>query len=285
MSVTANGSAHQGSPVTCHACERASHDRDRTNRELWEWSGPLHCATCHEDGHRACATCGACLPNNHRWDRFYCKTTCRVLAHVARQHAALERAVWEAEHPEEAAREQAEFEAYIAKLKSLYEAAGAPKVDKRRAELKDRAERCAECDKLFGAGDVIYRRGQPDGRHNKDAEEGYHYTECRCPGYGDRKWCEPEPCATCGRTVASDKESAEPRRFVRRWRRFSEDGEPLTRTFCCEHCRRRFHKTKREHEPRRCDVCPRTFTPTRSDSRYCSPACRQKAYRRRKAAS
>jgi hypothetical protein len=31
-----------------------------------------------------------------------------------------------------------------------------------------------------------------------------------------------------------------------------------------------------------CEHCGTVFTPPRSDGRYCSPACRQKAYRRRK---
>jgi hypothetical protein len=30
-----------------------------------------------------------------------------------------------------------------------------------------------------------------------------------------------------------------------------------------------------------CETCGESFTPTRSDGRYCSGACRQKAYRRR----
>ena len=31
----------------------------------------------------------------------------------------------------------------------------------------------------------------------------------------------------------------------------------------------------------RCVACERKFTPRRSDGRYCSPACRQRAYRER----
>jgi hypothetical protein len=32
-----------------------------------------------------------------------------------------------------------------------------------------------------------------------------------------------------------------------------------------------------------CDQCGEAFTPTRSDARYCSSPCRQRAYRRRQA--
>lgn len=40
--------------------------------------------------------------------------------------------------------------------------------------------------------------------------------------------------------------------------------------------------TQRRHEARKdmvCPVCGKTFTPKRSDAKYCSNACRQKAYR------
>jgi len=35
---------------------------------------------------------------------------------------------------------------------------------------------------------------------------------------------------------------------------------------------------------RACESCGETFTPPRSDGRYCSPACRQRSYRQRQAA-
>lgn len=35
---------------------------------------------------------------------------------------------------------------------------------------------------------------------------------------------------------------------------------------------------------RTCDGCREAFTPTRADARYCSPACRQRAYRDRREA-
>src|SRR4051794_23966160 len=38
---------------------------------------------------------------------------------------------------------------------------------------------------------------------------------------------------------------------------------------------------RRRHKQRICACCRRTFTVPRRDARYCSPACRQKAYRRR----
>ena len=40
---------------------------------------------------------------------------------------------------------------------------------------------------------------------------------------------------------------------------------------------------RQEPNPRDCDQCGDPFTPIRADARYCSPACRQKAYRAPKA--
>lgn len=61
------------------------------------------------------------------------------------------------------------------------------------------------------------------------------------------------------------------------------------RTFCSEGCRRRVvdceTKAKRQAArgdlTRHCEVCHEEFTPQRADARYCSPACRQRAYRER----
>ena len=70
-------------------------------------------------------------------------------------------------------------------------------------------------------------------------------------------------------------------------------------TFYCKTCERPVYYAKRTNLPRyccwrcqyiarlvcpvsiACSVCGKTFTPPRTDARTCSPACRQKAYRRR----
>ena len=73
----------------------------------------------------------------------------------------------------------------------------------------------------------------------------------------------------------------------------SRNGPPV-----CEKCGRRFHRrcwwcdqqaeNARQREDRRlaranrtCAACEITFTPSRSDGLYCTPACRQKSYRAR----
>jgi hypothetical protein len=57
---------------------------------------------------------------------------------------------------------------------------------------------------------------------------------------------------------------------------------------CSPSCHREARASRRrvpEHEPRRCSArdCPQSFVPTRTDSRYCSNACRQREHRRGRA--
>lgn len=56
--------------------------------------------------------------------------------------------------------------------------------------------------------------------------------------------------------------------------------------FCCDRCEWRYRnqQAKRRRKPadsRTCELCGQPFH-ARADSRHCSPACRQKAYRQRK---
>jgi hypothetical protein len=52
--------------------------------------------------------------------------------------------------------------------------------------------------------------------------------------------------------------------------------------YCSQRCLGAYYRNrKKEPLERACAVCGRTFTPPRRDARTCSPACRQKAYRRR----
>ena len=66
-------------------------------------------------------------------------------------------------------------------------------------------------------------------------------------------------------------------------------GRLLARTsfwparLCSEDCQRTARNTRRrvERAGHTCPSCGNAFTPPRADARYCSPACRQKAYRER----
>jgi hypothetical protein len=76
-------------------------------------------------------------------------------------------------------------------------------------------------------------------------------------------------CENCGREI-------------RHW----DFSQPMP-SACCSDCRRMAaNKRSRErrrvmHEPVTCEKCGEMFEPTRSDSRFCSSRCRQKAYRTR----
>lgn len=309
MNVTENVSAQVGSAVLCNGCEAKKNDELSRNRK-WALS-QIHCRTCHSDRHRACMQCGSCMPNGHRWDRECCSSTCRGRRKRELVLATLERAAWEAEHPEEAEKQRAKLELLTEELTLLSQVlGGSPEaVAKRRREqeLKLRADRCAQCDRPFGPEEVIYRVAdhlwgglvlpycgdhrcrQLEGRHNKDAGEGHYYPACRCEGRdGDRHWTAPAPCTFCGRLVCYDRKTANPWRFTRDWSYRHED-EKTVRTFCSDGCKRAFYRVQakgkrlasRGDVSNRCQACNRSFTPNRPDARYCSNACRQKAYRQR----
>lgn len=163
--MTGNASGQVGAAVTCYGCE--NNWNEATSRAE-AYGGHLHCTHCHKDGHRACVVCGSCIAQpdrygrvfQHRWDKFYCSSTCRVKAIQLRQDEQAHRAEWEAEHPEEAAKERAEREVRDAELERLakielmlLDPKRAAMIEKRKQEdqdgaardtdLQERAERCA----------------------------------------------------------------------------------------------------------------------------------------------
>jgi len=94
---------------------------------------------------------------------------------------------------------------------------------------------------------------------------------CARPAAGDvslgrwRGWC-----AACGRSMSREK--------------YRRPG-PLRRT-CSERCHRAARRARRRRgqvDEKTCPVCDEVFSGTRADQVTCSPACRQKAYRRRRA--
>lgn len=223
----------------------------------------------------------------------------------------MERPIWEAEHPEEAARERAEFEAWRAMGETLAAAQfPSPEVWARRqriAELKATADRCVQCAKPFGAADVIYRRrkrsplsitseilpycaehrcSQREGQHNRDlAHPGYTYRGCRCE---DHHWEAPQPCVGCARLVSNPRHA--PWRYGRGWNYADEQARGGPRVFCGSVCRSRVRaveaKVRRLGKAvsvARCADCTSGFIPRRHGAHYCSNACRQRAYRERKA--
>lgn len=314
MTVTRNESSLETVAVTCNSCKM-------DGRIYWDYgsrrdsiSSP-HCRTCHRDDHQACWTCGTCLPRCSRWDRRFCSSTCRVKGHLEREDAKLERAVWEAENPEEAATQLAEHEKRMAEIMALGEAhapGGRERIERHRRmkDLKARADRCATCGEPFSADAVIYRRrfwateireitspvlpfcaghrcGQQDGYHNRDAPEGSYYPACRCE---DRHWETPKPCVGCRRPVSHPRNAKW--RWVRDWAYPGESVPAMPRVFCGLACKRtvltaeaRAKRRAARSDCATCSICKSQFTPKRSDSRYCSSRCRQAAYRQRRNAN
>jgi hypothetical protein len=64
------------------------------------------------------------------------------------------------------------------------------------------------------------------------------------------------------------------RRSFRHWWRLNRKG-------VCDACYERRRRKLHRHKQRTCAVCGVGFTTTRSDSRFCSNACRQAAHRKR----
>lgn len=75
-------------------------------------------------------------------------------------------------------------------------------------------------------------------------------------------------CGICGRVVHMSTES--PVRNLRR-----------VRVYCCENHRQQMYRPEKKPAQTTCQTCAGTFTPKRTDSKYCSSKCRQKAYRQR----
>jgi hypothetical protein len=60
---------------------------------------------------------------------------------------------------------------------------------------------------------------------------------------------------------------------------------PWPGRYCTAECRRAVRQQRRRQRPATADCasCGQPYTPSRSDAAYCSPACRQRAYRQRSA--
>jgi len=129
---------------------------------------------------------------------------------------------------------------------------------------------CAGCGKALDADEPVWRR-----RTYYVWEQFGRLTQTVAPHCGhcktDRKYLNPRRCEGCGRPVHQE---------VNRVKR--------SRAICCEQCEGKVHtqeaRTRRAQArgvTRKCQVCAEYFEPTRSDSKFCTARCRQKAYRRR----
>jgi hypothetical protein len=105
------------------------------------------------------------------------------------------------------------------------------------------------------------------------------------PGYYAQTYC--EACATAAHPewarYGMRVKSTVCRRCGRK--RYYQGSELWPRTYCTEACRLQARRERYRHSRTRleatCLRCGREFSTTRAAGRYCSPACRQRAYRQR----
>jgi hypothetical protein len=135
--------------------------------------------------------------------------------------------------------------------------------------LRDSAFACEGCKRPFEQGEVVHRKRRDI--HLDEKGWRYHaYCEA-CVSKWHPSWLEnrhkPVECAGgCGVLVSG-------------W------GWGKRLTTCSSRCTENARRARRavQHEERDCLGCGEPFTPTRADQHYHSNACRQSAYRRRKA--
>jgi hypothetical protein len=150
-----------------------------------------------------------------------------------------------------------------------------------REEAARTARWCGRCGRDIAPGEVVARRLFVRGGTNVTCADCSRY-------YVDRY--KPEPCVTCGRPVINTHQrwatSPEPRPgFRHAWREGRYYGP--ARVWCCEDCavaaslarRRRLRAEARAGQ--KCEGCGEMIDAGRNDARYCSNACRQRAYRQR----
>jgi hypothetical protein len=148
---------------------------------------------------------------------------------------------------------------------------------------------CAECGKCMPGGSRLDRQYCSSTCRLKvyqwwRSPEGV----ARCANCHPKAWRPVQPCEGCGRGVYNHI-ALRPgyRRLGRGWYATGHYAEPAVRVFCSDRCARtKFNaerKAKRaDREPTDCQACGERVDTRRRDSRYCTSACRQRAYRLRR---
>ena len=130
-------------------------------------------------------------------------------------------------------------------------------------------ERCGKCEKPIGRFFPVVRWEAPF-RHSGPFGSGTKYLKTVF-------------CLECAPTCSRKWNLGSCEVYFRPYYRRSTRAKHW---FCCDRCEWRYRNqlAKQRHEPpdlRTCEQCGKPFK-ARADSRHCSPACRQKAYRQRK---
>jgi hypothetical protein len=200
-------------------------------------------------------------------------------------------AEWEAEwvedekRREEDRRRDPEGAAQLEKLAAAINGGELDDHERKKRSLARFAERsslwCSLCHTDFNDGDVVYRE--------RAIGEPYPWGGMRwslksicdaCVGKRHPSWREarskPKPCAGgCGMLVSHW--------YRERWSGVRDKFVDAITT-CSLRCSEKAQAERRrvDHDVRNCAVCEELFVPKRADARYCSNACRQDAYRKRK---
>lgn len=84
-------------------------------------------------------------------------------------------------------------------------------------------------------------------------------------------WCKYSHCKRCSRRIYYRGRMQMP------WRYCSSECQQLTH----DKVKERKWQASQDARMKLCTTCDQQFTPPRNDAKYCSPACRQRAYRQR----
>lgn len=292
MTVTSNDGTGALTTVTCNDCQSYSNARrERLSKSMphgwwlshWRWA-EWHCTSCHADAdHFACEHCGKCMSQGRRAD--YCSSTCRVYAWRKRKEvetdngsSAVDAIVTYNSHAE---RIEAEYRQWRKQLGDDSFIGPAPETEQEWAECikrrikhesDDTALLCEQCHRDIGPEEPVWRGGYQRAVSCKDCGSDAKRTE------------RPKPCEGCSRPTVH---SGYGRPFV-----YEPGLGHSKRTFCCNRCQEAFYRGRRKERisderlkagPRRCEECQEILDGQRAEARYCSNACRQKAYRQRRA--
>jgi len=214
-----------------------------------------HCPSCRAHDHRRpCGWCGACRPGGG-----YCSTTHRVYDWRRRRAAP----GYQPCVPRTLEQQAVEIEARPYR--------GGPAAA--RAYLaRETGETCGRCGEPIG--EVAYVRYAHSGSGR--AERPVPWCEPCATAPVDPMLRRPEPryrapraCEACGRTV-----------------RYSHTIRRST-VVCSDRCLRAVYRrgSRPESKPIDCAVCGERIDSRRRGARYCTAACRQQAYRRRRSTS
>jgi hypothetical protein len=143
--------------------------------------------------------------------------------------------------------------------------------------LRGTLVRCGVCRRELAEAEPVYRRRQNDVFWRQfNPRRRYGDIGFACQACADEHWnpnrgyywrSEPKPCACCGRPVIG----------------IGKSGQVPRHVACGPECKAKVYlelaKTPRKRPARFCPICAKEFEPRRTDSRYCSAACRQKSFR------